>query len=428
MIVRLTRGLAAPILALTLAATAAPLAGCGSSTSGSDPVATATPETTPTPLPALGAGQLDPTFGDAGIALTTFAEGEAILDIALQPDGRIVAAGTIGGDLAVARYDAAGQLDPTFGGGIVRVDFGGTAASANAIVLQPDGRIVFGGSADDAALLGRMTATGELDPTFGEGGVVTDAIPGFFTVDDVALQSDGGVVATGRSGVHGALARYQTDGTPDPRFGTSGVVVYGTEPNICWFNSVVVQPDDALVAGGTCISDAPVEALLARYAKNADDAPQLLLSMSEALGGGPVTDLALGPEGALVVAATSRDQKLIRVDASGTASAFGDAGDTPIGRGFEIAAIALDSAGRVVAAGSFSPPGKVPQRVLVVARFGTDGLLDTSFGVDGFAWGGGADVSEATGLVIQPDGKIVVAAAASPSGFALLRFGGDPTP
>jgi uncharacterized delta-60 repeat protein len=98
-------------------------------------------------------GSLDPTFGTGGLVTTDFGGIDRGFALVLQPDGKLVAAGFSGGDFALARYLPDGSLDPMFGtGGLVTTDFGG-AAEAVALVLQPDGKLVAAGSCcEDFAL------------------------------------------------------------------------------------------------------------------------------------------------------------------------------------------------------------------------------------------------------------------------------------
>src|SRR5262245_28949057 len=134
-------------------------------------------------------GAVDTGFGTGG--LTTLADsttGSFVLGHpVLQADGKILVGGFLGpfGDqaLAVARLDPSGSLDPGFGtGGIATVDPGGSFASGDGIVVQPDGRIVAAGSFDTGTgsdvLLVRLDASGTLDPSFGAGGMVMTDLGG----------------------------------------------------------------------------------------------------------------------------------------------------------------------------------------------------------------------------------------------------------
>jgi uncharacterized delta-60 repeat protein len=175
---------------------------------------------------------------DASQSSNGNSEAHAVL---IQPDGRILVAGFAGGqfnsEFLLMRLEADGTPDASFGTlGIVRTPIGTGEDIANAMVLQPDGRIVLAGSATAADgrrdfALARFTSTGVLDATFGSGGIVTTPIgPG----DDVAyaltLMPWGRLVAAGSaristsaSGRDLAVAAYNADGTLDRYFGALGV-------------------------------------------------------------------------------------------------------------------------------------------------------------------------------------------------------------
>jgi uncharacterized delta-60 repeat protein len=122
-------------------------------------------------------GNLDHTFGTGGTVTTDFGAGSVAFAVALQPDGKIVAAGTDGNArFAVARYLRDGRLDPAFGvDGKVITAFGSQGVLA--VALQPDGKLIAVGTADlgdrDAFALARYLADGRLDPSFGDGGTTT---------------------------------------------------------------------------------------------------------------------------------------------------------------------------------------------------------------------------------------------------------------
>src|SRR5438128_3449516 len=134
-------------------------------------------------LPAqAAAGDLDPTFGSGGKIITIMPNKGWGNQIAIQPDGKLVVGGFNGAnkvtDVAVVRYNTDGTLDTTFGSnhtGIVTTNFGGQDY-ARATILQPDGKILAGGSGGalnggDFALA-RYNTDGTLDTTFGTGGMV----------------------------------------------------------------------------------------------------------------------------------------------------------------------------------------------------------------------------------------------------------------
>ena len=133
--------------------------------------------------------------------------------MAVQPDGKIVAAGwavvneqRLDQDFALARYEPSGTLDPSFGtGGVVTTDFAGGDDLIAALVLQPDGRILVAGWAGDLSdgqdvALARYDATGTLDPSFGDGGLVTtDFGGGFDEAYGLSLLPDGRILVVGAS-------------------------------------------------------------------------------------------------------------------------------------------------------------------------------------------------------------------------------------
>ena len=174
-------------------------------------------------------GTLDASFGGDGKAMTKFSLGfESATGVAIQADGKIVAVGTAGQNFdnkfALARYNSDGTLDASFGGdGKVRTDFSAGWDGASGVAVQADGRIVAAGVAAAAAgphhgdtkfALARYNSNGTLDATFGGGGkVITDFTPREDEAFGVAIQADGRIVAAGmanggRSKMKVALARY----------------------------------------------------------------------------------------------------------------------------------------------------------------------------------------------------------------------------
>jgi uncharacterized delta-60 repeat protein len=189
-------------------------------------------------------GSFDQSFGDHGVVNTNFGGNASAFAMALQPDGKILAAGYGGGgsaapDFALACYDSKGSLDKGFGsGGKVTTDFFGALDMANAMVIQPDGKIVAVGyaSAGPAALaaapppgsdfaLARYNGDGSLDSAFGNGGKLTTD---FFGSNDQAMaaviQPDGKIVVAGTAAHNPggprviALARYLTGAGPQQDF------------------------------------------------------------------------------------------------------------------------------------------------------------------------------------------------------------------
>ena len=206
-------------------------------------------------------GTLNITFGGDGTVTTTIGGDGAVANaVAIQADGKIVAAGQSFGsnpEFALARYNGDGTLDTTFGtDGKVTTDFTGVGDLATAVAIQADGKIVAAGTGSGSPELARYDPAGTLDPTFGnEGRVVTD-FSGFasFLAYAVAIQADGKIVAAGEhfecfiDGCESGflLLRYNTDGSLDTTFGGDGVT--GGFPG--WANAVAIQVDGRIVAAG----------------------------------------------------------------------------------------------------------------------------------------------------------------------------------
>ncbi|MEU7304371.1 calcium-binding protein [Streptomyces sp. NPDC007206] len=178
-------------------------------------------------------GTLDPSFGGGdGRVFTDFGDPEEAEDVAVQPDGKIVAAGYVGGDAAVARYNPDGSLDTTFSGdGMVTTRLGSSpeeGGDARALVLQPDGKIVIAGEVGTTRfdfVLVRYTSGGSLDTGFGSNGIQRTDFGDYDSAEALAVQSDGKIVAAGGGGGGVAVARYNTTGTLDPSFDGDGLVV-----------------------------------------------------------------------------------------------------------------------------------------------------------------------------------------------------------
>ncbi len=185
-------------------------------------------------------GTLDTTFGGSqakGKVITNFTSGsEYAYGVAVQPNGKIVVTG-VGSDIVLARYNANGILDGTFGnqGKVITDDGIATDAAVGDMVLQADGKIVVigrgsvSGSGAYVSVLARYNGNGTRDNSFGTNGLVTTLDKRFGTV---AVQPDGKLVAGGTNGVdesfHWAFARFETGGALDASFGTSGTVVTDT--------------------------------------------------------------------------------------------------------------------------------------------------------------------------------------------------------
>jgi uncharacterized delta-60 repeat protein len=216
-------------------------------------------------------GRPDRSFGSGGATTTDFGLGgdDLAQGVAVQPDGKLVVVGNAAdhGDTvyawAIARYDPDGSLDPTFGtGGLVVNGFGGlTYDFANAVALEPDGKVVVAGTAGSATgtqylAVARYDPDGSLDPTFGTGGVVLTQIDGATSSDAYAVALfRGEILVAGDAGPsypqgEPIVAAYTPAGALDPGFGTGGVVSFSALAGSgSFFDAIAVSPR-AIVAAG----------------------------------------------------------------------------------------------------------------------------------------------------------------------------------
>jgi uncharacterized delta-60 repeat protein len=207
-------------------------------------------------------GELDPSFADDGVVTTSFGSNTQAYGLVLQPDGRVVLAGRSPNGFALARYDVDGSLDPTFGdGGLVTTAPEPGYYGASALTIDSDGRLIAAGQIVtgecDAALV-RYEPDGTLDASFGESGVVTtDLGAGCERLSELRVQADGKIVAVGgagRNNTHVAVLRYLNDGSLDETFGAGGIVsTFTGAPD--WAYGVVIQPNGRIVAAGQGASD-----------------------------------------------------------------------------------------------------------------------------------------------------------------------------
>jgi len=375
----------------------------------------------------LDAGDLDSSFGGDGLVLTDFpgASDEVANDVAIQSDGKIVVAGRTNADFALVRYNTDGSLDTSFGGdGLVVTDIGiNSPDAAFALAIQPDGKIVVAGNVGADIALARYNVNGSLDTSFGIGGVViTDVLPGSADAAfDVAIQSDGKIVVAGSTNADFMIARYEADGDLDLDFGLLGVALtdISTGSEDVAFG-VVIQPDGRIVAAGRAANDFA----LARYETDGDldatfdgDGRVTTDFPGSSLDG--AFDLALQVDGKIVAAGTSdADIALARYNINGGVDTTFD-GDGLVltnvpGTGFGNA-VAIETDGQIVVAGRSGAD-------FVVVRYNTNGALDTTFDTDGIVttdFSDSADVAFA--VAIQADGRIV-AAGSSDTDIALARY------
>ena len=407
-------------------------------------------------------GDLDPTFGTGGRVLTDIGAGAVTgRGLVVQPDGKIVVAGATdlnnpGSDFLVTRYNADGTLDATFDGdGKATTDFNNRSDAAFAVALQPDGRIVVVGvsgttNSDKDFAVARYNADGSLDASFdGDGRAVTD----FGNTNDeafaVAIAPTGKIVAGGTTSSRNsdfAVARYLANGALDPAFDTDGRVTTDAFCTGACSNTVdrgrgvAIYPDGRIVIAGDSAETSsfgigqPYFAA-ARYLDSG--APDFSFGSSGNAFRNNVsaqaTAMALQPDGKIVIVGGSSQfgnqetnglaSVRFNQDGSSDFSFFGF-NNTSLGNAsvnYKLNAVAVQSDGRIVAAGNFGAR-------FLVARSSPDGRTDVFFGNNGVSiteMNPAATSGGAFAVGVLADGKIVAAGhqqSASGGQIAVARY------
>jgi uncharacterized delta-60 repeat protein len=347
-------------------------------------------------------GTPDTTFSGDGKQTTDFSSKDNFaLGVALQSDGKIVVAGyvtlsNLNSDFALARYNSNGTLDTTFStDGKQTTDFFGRNDHAHGIAIQPNGKIVVAGQSQSNGTgrdfaLARYNSDGALDTTFStDGKQTTDFGTLYDAASAVALQSNGKIVAAGSTGQLGgssnfALARYNGNGTLDTTFSTDGKQTtdfFGEDDSA---SSVAIQSNGKIVlAGYTYLSPTTSNFALTRYNGNGT------LDTTFSTDGKQDTDF--------------------------------------FGASDQASAVAIQSNDKIIAAGTTAHANNT-NFDFALARYNTNGTLDTTFSTDGkqntyFSLN---KAENAQAIAIQTNGRIVAAGTLEKSStnydFGLARY------
>jgi uncharacterized delta-60 repeat protein len=385
-------------------------------------------------------GDLDPSFDGDGMRTFGANAGDTAKAVLVQPDGKLVLAGYGGANFAVARLNPDGISDLSFDGGMTGVDFG-DFDFGNAAALQPDGKIVVAGhtEANRDIAVARFNPDGSLDTTFDPGG--TDGpgkkvfgYGGFDSANAVLVQPDGKVVVAGAGNGDVAVTRLNPDGSFDTSFdgdGTAGADFGGPD----YGYAVALQPDGRIVVAGSAGGE---DVGVARFnpAGPADD------TLDTSFGGNGTKRFGYGGYDAAHAALVQPDGRIVLLGDGGPDGkiavtrlrpngsfddGFGDGGTVWVdfgGLNFGRAA-ALQRDGKIVVAGERSGD----EHDFAIARLQPAGALDTTFGGDGRTTVDFGGEDSGFSVALQADGRIVVAGDTTVgSDFAVTRLQGDAAP
>ncbi|HJZ82272.1 MAG TPA: hypothetical protein VKD91_18065 [Pyrinomonadaceae bacterium] len=379
---------------------------------------------------------LDPTFGDGGKVLTNVVRRAELHDVAMAPDGKIVA---VGGTVlqnedihssnpdrsfyAVVRYNPDGSLDSSFNGDgkwLQGFTLAGDGQAAVAVAIQSDGKVVFAGTGAPtrfpSIVVFRLNVDGTLDNSFnGNGYQIVQQTGALLFPTDIALQPDGKILVAGQKGKDALVVRLNPDGELDDSFDGDGMASanFGA---LSLAQALAIQPDGKIVIAGTLFLSSPginhTDIAVARFNQNGSLDPSFE-------GDGKLTydmgtsefsaALAIQADGKIVVLGNGGfdfSLLMLRLNLDGSLdSSFDGDGVVQTPRKFATDA-KIQPDGKIVVAGQTGP-----FEPFAAGRYNPDGSLDTSFGVNGFVTTSFS--SEGIGLarrvVIQADGKIVVA-------------------
>jgi uncharacterized delta-60 repeat protein len=297
---------------------------------------------------------------------------------------------------------------------------------------------------------------GMLDPTFGVGGKATTAFPALRSQsgNNMALQGDGKIVLAGTAGFHFAVARLNSDGTPDTSFGTAGRVSIDFNSSDDEGYSVAMGPGGKIIVVGTSYQAAVGYAVFALARLNSDGTldtsfgalGKLTLNLGESTN--DPDSVAVQPDGRIVLAGATyhsvvfpgggsgleQDFTVTRLNIDGSFdSTFGNSGrqDIDFG-GYDLPTCVAIGAGGTVAVAGYSFQASIGQYQFAVTRLNADGNVDSTFGVGGEQLiGFDSAFSVAYAVTFQADNKLVVVGdsdqGASGHDFAVARLNQDGT-
>ena len=407
-------------------------------------------------------GNSDFNFGESGQAITSITPGQkdSATAVAIQPDNKIVLVGTTytgtHTNFAVVRYNADGSLDQTFSGdGKVTSDFGSTDAIALSVAIQSDGKILVGGytvtsgSQRKNFAIARYNSNGTLDLSFsGDGKLTSDFASGDDILKSLALQSDGKIVAGGystSSNTNFAVARYKSNGTLDSTFSNDGKILTDLAGSADTLQSIAIQADGKIVAGGFSKSAKGFDFSAVRYNINGTLDPGFGVNGERIIDLGSSTDIAyqmiLLKDDRAVLAGQTGDRQtdiaVARLTTSGQSdnSLKGNGRLIDYLRSFSFFnAVAVQRDGKIIAAGAtLDVDFYSANNDFALARYLINGQLDSSFGIRGIArqhffFAFDASISD---IVIQNDQKILATGPVTttedgyPGDFGLSRFNPD---
>ena len=340
-------------------------------------------------------GSLDNTFGSNGLAHVSRTGVQKANALAIQADGKVVvggrtvASGGSGEDFYIVRFNTDGSLDPNFGtAGQVVHQVGLSNDEITDIAILPDGKIIAIGRSSgfegvDIALV-RFNPDGSIDNSFSfDGQVVTD-VAGDDEIGDFYLQDNGKITAIGyvSDGSDEVLViRYNADGVLDDSFGSNGVVLLDVMTTLQYPKAIAVTPAGEIIiviaAGSWSNPDILLVRLLSDGTLDNSFSFDGIVQADFGLNETP-SDMLIQPDGKILVVGLSEDvgfdneMALFRYNADGIIdNSFGTNGRviTPVGGSDRFTSVSLQEDGKIVASGNCSSLFDSSVRDVCIARY-----------------------------------------------------------
>ena len=397
---------------------------------------------------------LDDTLDGNGKLATDFTEGDDKGNaVAIQTDGKIIVAGVSDNQFAITRYNPNGSLDSTFSGDGRVI---GPEGVGNAVAIQPDGKILVAGYGPGPTIgssvfqVARFLANGNTDFTFNGTGRATAEFPvlslNVAAAWSIAIQPDGYIVLAGHhlttdtffTFQNWAIARFAPSGLLDPLFSDDGKATAdfnGSVTTTEQARAVKIMADGKILVAGTASPASNLNFALIRY--NTNGTPDTSFDgdgrvMVDFGGNESANDMELQADGKIVLGGSSGGHfALARFTADGVPDTSFDLDGivrTNINpSGTDIASgMVIQSDGKIVLAGTKRNGSE--QGDFVLARYLTNGALDPIFGQAGIVTTDMNNFSNdtANALAIQQDRKLVVAGTTMNTGstnnFCVARY------
>lgn len=402
----------------------------------------------------------DPTFDQDGLVtygLDTIRYGDHFQKILTTPDGKILVGGYLWSTTLISkptllRLNPDGSLDPTFGnGGLANIP-DSIYGQAEDMCIQEDNKIVLGGTVStNGFLVMRFTEDGELDPNFGENGVVRTYIDSSLARGrTIECRQDGAIFLGGfatpnllADDYQFALLKYYSDGTLNEDFGEGGIVVtpfVSDQFHPSRIDALAFDLDGKIVAAGWAANG---HFALAKYETNGDldlsfgDDGQIRAIDSLSNGSGGCDNIAILSDGSILVGGNSYFPNTLKY----TLSRYSAQGEMDLDygtNGFEYLDFGNESlfedlislpSGSFLACGSYAD--SVYQWTTVISKLDSLGNLDLSFGTNGHVFAPTEETFRGNNsYTVQSDGKLLAQGEAL-VGFAhdlrVVRYLGDPS-